>query len=411
MNRPVNLERDLTIWFADTAAPRVPDFTDDILRLTAGTRQRPRWSFPERWLPMSVITLARQTFKPVPWRTVGLLAALALLLAAAFAFYIGSQPRLPAPFGVARNGLIVSEQNGDIVRLDPLSGARSTIVTGPVPTDDEPVFSRDGTRLAFIRDTSGVRSLWIANADGTDQREQSTTGLVDFGQIAWSPDGGSIALTSVVEGVRSIWIVPADGRPGRMLDVGMTAEAPQWRPPNGQEIMFRGRSLGGFGLFAVRPDGTGLRPITASNGRNEWDALSFGWSPDGNQVAYQWRDGNAPQLIYLVPAEGGTPRAITTVESAGVLWSPDGRWIAYIDAGGVSGASVAVIASDGSGPVVQGSPDEGVDFVWAPDGTKLLFQGSSSSTAMLLDPAGGAIVPTTWSLTHPSNPDWQRLAP
>ena len=122
MNRPENLERDLAIWFADTAAPSVPDFTDDILRLTAGTRQRPRWSFPERWLPMSVITLARQTFKPIPWRTVGLLAALALLIAAAFAFYVGNQARLPEPFGRAANGLVAYATAGDIYTVYPVTG-------------------------------------------------------------------------------------------------------------------------------------------------------------------------------------------------------------------------------------------------------------------------------------------------
>ena len=95
MNRPENLERDLTAWFVETATPRVPDFTDDILRLTAGTRQRPRWSFPERWLPMSVITLGRRTLEPLPWRTIGLLAALALLIAASIAFYVGSQQTSP----------------------------------------------------------------------------------------------------------------------------------------------------------------------------------------------------------------------------------------------------------------------------------------------------------------------------
>ena len=39
------------------AAPRaVPDYRDDIVRQTARTRQRPAWTFPERWLPVSVIT-------------------------------------------------------------------------------------------------------------------------------------------------------------------------------------------------------------------------------------------------------------------------------------------------------------------------------------------------------------------
>jgi Tol biopolymer transport system component len=410
MNHIDHLGRELSVWFEDTATPRVPDFTHDILRLTAGTRQRPRWSFPERWLPMSVITLGRQTFKPLPWRTIGLLAVLALLLAVA-AVYVGSQPRLPEPFGLARNGVLVSEQDGDIVRIDPVSGSRSTIVTGPVPADDEPVFSRDGMRLAFIRETSGVRSLWVSDADGANQRELSTEGLVDFAGIAWSPDGRSIAVTSGVDLVQTISIVPTDGGAGRELDVGIPASGPQGRHPDGRELLFRGATPSGFGLLAVRPDGTGLRPITGSNGLNEHDALFFAWSPDGNHVAYQWSDRDGPQLIYVVSADGGTPRAITKVESLGPLWSPDGRWIAYVDGSDPSGTRVAVVASDGSGPVVQGPPDEGVDFVWAPDGTKLLFQGSSSSTAMLLDPAGGPTVPTSWSLTYPSNPDWQRLAP
>src|SRR5687768_12432534 len=119
MNQTDRLERELTAWFVDAASPRTPDYMTDILRQTAGTRQRPRWSFFERWIPMSVITLARQTLKPIPWRTVGLIAILALLLAAAAAFYVGNRPRLPAPFGRAGNGLMAYAQGGDIYTVNP----------------------------------------------------------------------------------------------------------------------------------------------------------------------------------------------------------------------------------------------------------------------------------------------------
>ena len=37
---------------------RRPDYRDDLIRRTARTRQRPAWTFIERWLPMSVITVA-----------------------------------------------------------------------------------------------------------------------------------------------------------------------------------------------------------------------------------------------------------------------------------------------------------------------------------------------------------------
>ena len=78
MNGNDRLERELTTWFADTATPRTPDWTADILAATATMRQRPRWSFPARWLPAAVVPrLPRLTLRPVPWRTIALLAALA----------------------------------------------------------------------------------------------------------------------------------------------------------------------------------------------------------------------------------------------------------------------------------------------------------------------------------------------
>ena len=51
MNGTDRLERELTTWFAETAAPRVPDYTADILGATATIRQRPRWSFPAAGFP------------------------------------------------------------------------------------------------------------------------------------------------------------------------------------------------------------------------------------------------------------------------------------------------------------------------------------------------------------------------
>ena len=130
MNRTDRLERELTTWFADTATPRTPDWTADILAATSTIRQRPRWSFPARWLPAAVVPrLPRLALGPVPWRTIALLAALVLLLAAAVALYVGSRPRLPAPFGPAANGLVAYAEDGDIWTVDPITGVRKAIVT------------------------------------------------------------------------------------------------------------------------------------------------------------------------------------------------------------------------------------------------------------------------------------------
>ena len=49
------LERQLTTGLTDLAGTSTPDYRDDILRQVARTRQRPTWTFPERWIPMAVI--------------------------------------------------------------------------------------------------------------------------------------------------------------------------------------------------------------------------------------------------------------------------------------------------------------------------------------------------------------------
>ena len=93
--------RDLSRWLHEESEHRVPDHLADVLVRTAGTRQRPWWSSPERWLPMeTTLRLA-----PAP-RAVWLLIVLALIVAVVGAIALaGSQRRVPAPFGPAVNGV------------------------------------------------------------------------------------------------------------------------------------------------------------------------------------------------------------------------------------------------------------------------------------------------------------------
>jgi TolB protein len=409
MTQNARLERELAAWFDETAAPRTPDYVDDLLARVAARRQRRAWTFPERWLPMSALTLARQSLRPIPFRTVGLLALLIILLAATLAFYVGSQRPLPAPFGPAANGLLAFEERGDIVILDPVSGSRRVAITGDA-LDAAPTFSRDGTRLAFLRGVDGVKSLWVADADGSDQRALSGDAGLGDNSIEWSPDAKAIMVATNSDNGSRISIFPTDGSLAvRTLDVGMPAEGPTWRPPDGKEILFRGTTGTGFGLFAVRPDGTGLRSVVPANGVNEWDGLFFNWSPDGTQIAYQWRDGDGDQLIYVIPAAGGQRRPITSNESVGALWSPDGSKVAFSD--GISDPAVVGVASaDGSAPVVRTTmPADPVAYAWTPDGTKVLFASGDERELFLFDPVNGQVEPTSWSAN--GVPNWQRVAP
>ena len=156
MTGPQRLDRDLPLLLEDLYMGGTPDYRDDLVQRIERTRQRPVWMFPERWLPVD-ITTERAAVARVPWRAVGLVALLALIVAASLAIYIGSQRQpgpVPAPFGLARNGALAVSLDGDIVAVDQASGQVTPLVTGP-EDDQEPTYSPDGTKLGFIRGTPG----------------------------------------------------------------------------------------------------------------------------------------------------------------------------------------------------------------------------------------------------------------
>ena len=64
------LEQRLPSRLEELAAPRTPSYFDDVIHQTARTRQRPGWSFPERWLPVSVLTDRLATAPRAPMRAV-----------------------------------------------------------------------------------------------------------------------------------------------------------------------------------------------------------------------------------------------------------------------------------------------------------------------------------------------------
>jgi len=195
-------ERRLPGLLTELAEPRTPDYFDDLLQQTARTRQRPAWSFLERWLPM--VDIARQpVLAPrLPWRPIGLgLVLLALLAAIVAALVVGGRPNLPLPFGPARNGLVAYVSGGDIYTVDPATGDSTAIVRG-LQTDSDPRWSRDGTRLAFERKTnggSGPGLLYVARADGSDLVQLTPEPLSGIDDYSFSPDGKEILISASAE--------------------------------------------------------------------------------------------------------------------------------------------------------------------------------------------------------------------
>ncbi len=395
------IERALPTILADLGAGPIPDYTDSLLAQTARSRQRPAWVFPERWLPMDVATRPVRV-TALPWRLIGALILALLIAAAALAVYVGSRPRVPEPFGVAASGAIAYSVFGDIYTMVGPTGTPKLIVSGP-ETDKWPLYSPDGTRVAFVRDVAGDLSFVVARSDGSEVRKISTVSLGGGPWWwGWTPDSRSLAAVFNAPGEERLLIFDTTTSSApREIKTGLVVDALAFRPPDGKEILFRGDDGSKVGLYVMSADGSDLHPIVGprklvDDDNSQGDYRNPTWSPDGSQVVYQERSVVDGVLrLYVANADGSGAHVVGYTQGDAwndlAVWSPDGSRIVF-ERGPKSGAGdIAVVRlADGAVTTLQASPpDGGTSLLWSPDGTQILAVPWLGDHAMLLDPNGG----------------------
>jgi Tol biopolymer transport system component len=399
-------ERQLAGWLTEDSRGRVPDHLDEVLLRTAATRQRAWWSSLRRWLPMDIPAPRVPPIRTGSLRAFAVLTVVALVIAALLLVVVGSQRRLPPPFGLARNGALVASANGDIFSIDPATGRSTPLISDPA-SDFGPGFSRDGTKIMFLRQADPVVAsagleLVVANADGTGARV-ITPGVDGLDWADWSPDGSRIAYLSHPPGMdgHRINVVNVDGSaPPRPLDVGQPANQISWLPPDGKEILFRGEHLidsdPPAAIFVIGPDGTGLRQVSTRPATDQNDYQDVAVSPDGNRLAY--RDVSLEQRfrIHTLDLRTGADRALPELAGetgqGGPMFSPDGRSIVYLSWAADTSTQLTVGRADGTGPRVPIGPRApfGPDgptinnYGFVPDGTAVYANYDAEKVARLL---------------------------
>jgi len=203
--------------------------------------------------------------------------------------------------------------------------------------DDNPTWSPDGRRIAFLRATGSYRHhryhLYVMNADGSGLRNLMQIAAVAYfsSHLVWSPDGRTIYFGR--------YLISTDGSGARKLPyIPLIAV---WSP-DGRQIAFvgnRATGLPGPGaagykddseIYVMNADGSGTRRLTHNLGYDGAPA----WSPDGRKIAFQSqrRFGGSKAEIYVMNADGSGKRNLTRnpANDGSPSWSPDGRRIAFV---------------------------------------------------------------------------------
>ena len=370
MNRPDPASRAfssnrLHAALGDVGGSRLPDYLPDIVAQAGRTRQRPAWTFLERWLSADVAIPGHG----VP-RVVVVVGALALLLTLlAGVVYVGALRLQPERSPVVSLGVFESAAGRIVFRgggmdrgfdaglwaVDPREPSLSTLVRLG-PEGDIPVgWSSDGAKLLFMRDDrtdQGLccpKRLYILRADGTET--QLTRDAMYMHGATIARDGSRVVFAAGDyrgQSVSLFIIDAAGGQPVRIADQGV---APTFSP-DGTKIAYLTGWAGEARVRVANADGSDARTIL-SGGPALADgvgALELAWSPLGDRIAI----GNVAEgqtAIYTFAPDGTD---FTKVITGGMhpYWSPDGSQIAFLIPDDVpSGAGspgLAIADADGS---------------------------------------------------------------
>ncbi len=176
--------------------------------------------------------------------------------------------------------------------------------------------------LAVLMSSRSANGLFIRLVQ--DQQGEDTSRITSIGRpfyYSWSPDGTQMLWQRNQQRL-DIYDVQSDAIVTTLDGVPGTFQAPGWSPVDDRWLV---------GILGADSQSTDLAVITVAGTRPLASGLvgpvAFGWSPDGNYIAYT--DNQGPLAI----VDAVTGAVVARSDTSGVFaffWSPDSKHIAFL---------------------------------------------------------------------------------
>ena len=237
---------------------------------------------------------------------------------------VGEPASISGSIRLSPNGQILAEpvqdpqsKNVDIWLVDLARGVKTRFTFAPAD-DDAPVWSPDGSRIAWSSNAKGTLDLYVKSSSGAGDGELLFASDSDKAATDWSRDGRFITFTQLgVNGTGAdLWILPMSGdrKPYELLATQFN-EGNGMFSPDGRWLAYQSDESGTDEIY--------ITPFPRASGK--WQVSQGGgeapsWRSDGLAVYYATPDGRLMEASVTArtsAVEVGTPHEFSKAQITG----------------------------------------------------------------------------------------------
>ena len=219
--------------------------------------------------------------------------------------------------------IVFDDAHGDIHVCDLFGGNEAALTSNDA--NQMPVWSPDGSRIAYMDHSTGPGYVSVMDADGTGNELLYTSTCGDL-DPSWHPSGLQIAFDSGKDGNLEIYCLNVDGSDVHNLtNDGAIDRDPDWAL-DGSGIYFDSNRDGTQDIYRMDDDGGNVTRLT----NDSREDTSVCVSADGTRLAWARKETGGEWNIFVASADGSSVLKFTdTDDDHQPCFSSDGSLLVY----------------------------------------------------------------------------------